>query len=169
MTHGDERPLRSGKLAKLAGVSPDTLRLYERKGLLPKTPRSSNGYRSYPPETLERIRLVRAALAIGFTLDELAEILARRDRGRAPCAHVRDLASAKLENLEEHLRQLLDLRDRLTTVLKEWDRALESTPKAERARLLDVLAAAARPVERALLPHLVPKVTRPLNKEPDDD
>jgi DNA-binding transcriptional MerR regulator len=112
----NKRTLRSGELAKLAGVSSDTLRLYERKGLLSKAPRSPNGYRAYPPDALERIHLVRAALAIGFTLDELAEILARRDRGRSPCVLVRDLASEKLRNLEEHVRQLTDLRDRLRNV-----------------------------------------------------
>jgi DNA-binding transcriptional MerR regulator len=157
--------LRSGELAKLAGVSPDTLRLYERKGVLPKAPRSSNGYRSYPPEAPERVRLVRAALSMGFTLDELRDILGRRDAGGAPCALVRDLAGAKLRNLEEHLRRLVELRDRLTRILKQWDVALESTPPTQRAKLLEALAAAVPPGERNLLPQLVPSLTKPVHKE----
>jgi DNA-binding transcriptional MerR regulator len=165
----ERRRWHSGELAKLAGVSPDTLRLYERRGVLPKAPRSSNGYRSYPPEALERVHLVRAALSIGFTLDELAGILGRRDAGGAPCAQVRDLAREKLRNLEEHLRRLIELRDRLRKVLKQWDVALESTPPTERARLLEALAATVPPGERNLLPQLVPSLTKPRHKEHDDD
>jgi DNA-binding transcriptional MerR regulator len=65
-------------------VSPDTLRHYEQKGLLAKAPRSANGYREYPADAGIRVRLVRRAVALGFTLDEVARILAVRDRG-APC------------------------------------------------------------------------------------
>jgi DNA-binding transcriptional MerR regulator len=69
----DQKPyLRSGKLAELAGVSPDTLRHYERMKLLPVPRRSSGNYRLYPPEALDRVRLIRHALVVGFTLPELA-------------------------------------------------------------------------------------------------
>jgi DNA-binding transcriptional MerR regulator len=165
------RLLRSGELAKLAGVSPDTLRLYERKGLLARTPRTANGYRAYPPDALDRVRLVRAALSIGFTLDELTEILAERDGGGAPCTRVRDLAGAKLENLEGQLRVLRELRDRLRTVLRDWDLALETTPSTKRARLLEALAATAGPGEPNLFPRLLPSFTKPVRKgkEPRHD
>lgn len=161
--------MRSGELSKAAGVSPDTLRLYERKGLLPKPPRSSNGYRVYPADALARVRLVRAALSVGFTLDELAEILGERDGGGAPCARVRDLAGSKLQNLEEHLRILEGLRSRLGAVLEEWDAALGRTPASGRARLLETLARATAPIERGLAPHIVPSLTKPVQKESDDD
>jgi len=161
--------LRSGELAKLAGVSSDTLRLYERKGLLPKVPRSSNGYRAYPPETLQRVHLVRAALSIGFTLDELATFFERRDKGEAPCEIVRAKAEAKLRNLEAHLQHLVDLRARLCRVLKEWDRTLKSTPRTERARLLESLAAAVVPGTETLSRQWVPSLTRPFAKEQKHD
>ena len=77
-------PLRSAQLARLAGVSTDTLRLYEIRAVAPAG-RSANGYREYPPEACTRVRLVRRALALGFTLDELASIVKVRDRGGAPC------------------------------------------------------------------------------------
>ena len=96
------RHLRSAQLARLSGVSPDTLRHYERKGLLAKAPRSPNGYRHYPPEASTRVRLVRRAIALGFTLDELVPILAVRDRGGAPCLGVRALAGL-LDALEERV------------------------------------------------------------------
>jgi MerR family copper efflux transcriptional regulator len=65
------KPLRSGALAKAAGVSPDTIRHYERIGVLPPVSRTESGYRIYPANSLERVLVVRKALGIGFTLAEL--------------------------------------------------------------------------------------------------
>ena len=147
-------PLRSGDLARRLGISPDTLRLYERKGLLRCPPRSANGYRWYPPEVVDRIRLIRAALSIGFTLDELANILLMRDGEGVPCAHVRKLAGAKLENLDRHIRELAELRDQLRVILKQWDGALKKAPRGQRAGLLETLAADAASRSRKLSPQL---------------
>ena len=147
-------PLRSGDLARLVGISPDTLRLYERKGLLPRPPRSSNGYRSYPPEVVGRIRLIRAALSIGFTLDELRNILVMRDGEGMPCGHVRELAGMKLDSLDRYIRQLAELRDQLRAILKRWDRDLKKTPRGKRAGLLEALAADASSRSRKLAPQL---------------
>lgn len=132
-------PLRSAALARLAGVSVDTLRHYERKGLLRAPPRTSNGYRSYPPEALARVRVVRRAVALGFTLDELARILAVRDRGGAPCRSVRALAQGKLEAIEARLAALAEARDLMRAVLGRWDERLAATPADGRAGLLDAL------------------------------
>ena len=133
--------LRSGELARLAGVSTDTLRHYERKGLLVRPRRSANGYREYPPGALDRVRLVRSALGIGFTLEELARILGVRDRGGAPCHQVRALAGTKLTDLETQLCELTALRDELRRLLKSWDALLAKNPPPERAGLLDSLVA----------------------------
>jgi len=135
-------PLRSGMLAKLVGVSPDTLRLYERRGLLPAPLRSTNGYRCYSADAHLRVRLIRAALSIGFTLDELAQILKSRDRGGAPCHKVRNLAASKLKTLEQQIEHLRALRDQLRELLEGWDSLLAQTPKSGRANLLEKLAAA---------------------------
>src|SRR5881397_3624794 len=108
----------SSELASLVGVSSDTLRHYERKGVLAPPRRSTNRYRRYPPEALQRVQLVRRALSVGFTLDELAAILKVRDQGGAPCEEVRTLAGQKLLNLESQLRDLTKLRDELRTTLK---------------------------------------------------
>ena len=97
----------SGELSRLAGVSSDTLRHYERKGVLERPRRSSNGYRRYPSDALQRVQLIRGALSVGFTLDELARILNVRDRGGAPCEEVRNLAVQKLANIETQLRDLM--------------------------------------------------------------
>ena len=141
MTKGDPTKdyLRAAELARLAGVSTDTLRHYERKGVLPAPRRSDNNYRHYPQESLERVRLVRRALAVGFTLDELASILGERDKGGAPCQAVRSLALEKLSQVEMQLVELKLLRDELRSTLKDWEIRLAKTPSGQRAGLLDAL------------------------------
>jgi MerR family Zn(II)-responsive transcriptional regulator of zntA len=133
------RPLRAGEVARQAGVSADTLRHYERKGLL-KPRRAPNGYREYSLQAVERVRLIRSAIAIGFKLDELARILKIRDAGAAPCRQVRELAAAKLDELETLVRELTAMRDELQELIKEWDRRLGSAQADEPARLLETLA-----------------------------
>ena len=76
--------IASGELARLAGVSPDTLRHYERVGVLPKPARSENNYRVYPEAALPRVLMVRRALAFGFSLPELAIVLKERESGTPP-------------------------------------------------------------------------------------
>jgi DNA-binding transcriptional MerR regulator len=132
--------LGPGELARHAGVSTDTLRHYERKGVLPVPRRLSNGYRKYTRETLERVRLVRRALAVGFTLDELASILRERDGGGAPCKEVRALAAAKLRDVERRLEEMIALRDELRRMLRNWDKKLAGRAAGEQARLLEALA-----------------------------
>ena len=131
--------LRSGEVARLAGVSTDTLRHYERKGLLVRPRRSANGYREYPASALNRIRVVRSALRIGFTLSELAGILSVRDRGGAPCHQVRALAGTKLTDVETQLGELTALRDELRGLLKNWDALLARSSPSERGGLLESL------------------------------
>src|ERR1043166_3504641 len=103
-----ERPreLGSGELAALAGVSKDTLRFYERRRLLPNPRRAANGYRRYPAAALGRVRMIRAALSIGFTVNELASVLRVRDAGGTPCREVRRLAGEKLERLGDGIAAL---------------------------------------------------------------
>jgi MerR family Zn(II)-responsive transcriptional regulator of zntA len=131
---------RSGELARLAGVSTDTLRHYERKGVLPVARRLVNGYRKYPPDSLQRVRLIRRALTVGFTLDELAQFLKARERGQAPCREVRALAAEKLSELESRLSEMQSLRDELRTTLKDWDRRLAGKSDGQRAGLLEALS-----------------------------
>jgi DNA-binding transcriptional MerR regulator len=132
--------MRASELARLAGVSSDTLRHYERKGVLDSPRRSSNGYREYSPDALDRLLIVRGALRLGFKLDELARILKVRDRGGAPCREMRALAASKLDEVEEQVRQLTSLRQELRQLIKGWDARLRKTPANQRADLLKVLA-----------------------------
>jgi DNA-binding transcriptional MerR regulator len=135
----DRAHLLSGELAQLAGVSADTLRHYERIGVLPRPPRTASGYRRYPPSAVDRVRLIRRALAIGFSLDELRRILKVRDGGGAPCRNVRDLAAGKLGQIEQRIAELKALRDQLRGLLQDWDKRLSQTPDGQPARLLELL------------------------------
>jgi DNA-binding transcriptional MerR regulator len=124
----------------LSGVSPDTLRHYEHLKLLAVPRRSSGNYRLYPPNTVDRVRLVRRALAVGFSLPELARILKVRDEGGAPCRQARRLLEEKLSQVERQITDLAAMRDHLRIVLKEWDARLSATQDGKQARLLENLA-----------------------------
>jgi DNA-binding transcriptional MerR regulator len=128
-----------GELASQAGISPDTLRHYERKGVIARPKRAANGYRLYPAETLERLRMVRRALDVGFTLDELARLFRERGKGNAPCREARVLAGAKLTDLEERLSEMIALRRQLQAIVEDWDNRLAETPKGGQARLLETI------------------------------
>jgi len=144
--------LRSGELASRAGVSADTLRYYEQKGVLSAPPRSGNGYRCYPPEALERVQLVRSALRIGFSIDELSRVLRIRQSGGVPCRSVRAMASAKLREVRQRQVEIARLCRLLQAVIRRWDRRLGRTAPGERAHLLDTLATGDSPVMVRLAP-----------------
>ena len=131
--------MQSGELSRLVGISTDTLRHYERLGVLPKPPRTNGGYRDYPANSLERVRLVQSALKVGFSLSELATILRMRDRGEVPCQRVRAIAGRKLEEVKQQINDLLVMRDQLERILKDWDARLTRTGKGKPARLLESL------------------------------
>jgi DNA-binding transcriptional MerR regulator len=155
--------VRAGELARAAGVSTDTLRHYERKGVLRAPRRSANGYREYPLDALARVRLVRRALAFGFTLEELARVLGERGRGGAPCREVRALGARKLAEVETRLGELLALRGELSALLGEWDSRLAKTADGERAGLLESLTdqqSSAEQQRRASGNRLVPAPSR---------
>ncbi len=132
--------MRSGELARLSGVSTDSLRHYERLGLLPRPPRTGGGYRDYPSTALARVRLIRNALSIGFSLTQLTAVLKLRDRGEFPCREARRIAETKLRQLRVHIKNLTAMRRHLETILKDWDARLVRTGKGKPARLLETLS-----------------------------
>lgn len=132
--------MRSGELARQAGVSADTLRHYERKGLLAPPHRGANGYRIYPAGAVTRVRLIQRALDMGFTLEDLARVLRQRDAGGAPCRQVRAIAEARLVELNERIAGMTALRDELRQLVHDWDARLAALAPGQRAGLLDALA-----------------------------
>lgn len=140
--------MRSGELARLTGVSTDTLRHYERLGVLARPGRTQAGYRLYPTAAVQRVQLIRRALAMGFSLAELVRILRVRDGGGAPCKQVRALAASKLQQIDQRLEELLLLRKHLEELIAAWDERLEQTPLGQRAGLLDMLQGSLKPPSR---------------------
>lgn len=106
--------LRSGEVAAAAGVNPQTLRYYERRGLLAEPGRTPGGHRVYPAEAVTRLRVIRTAQRLGFTLDEVAELLeAGTHRHRRADAGLRARAGAKLAEVESRIADLRTIADTL--------------------------------------------------------
>ncbi|MDD3765355.1 MAG: MerR family DNA-binding protein [Nevskiales bacterium] len=104
--------LSVSQLASQAGVGIDTVRYYERAGLLPKPPRRPSGYRAYPQQSVERLRFIRRAKALGFSLEEIAELLALSDRS-GDAEQIRRLAATRLAEVERRIAELQRVRDGL--------------------------------------------------------
>jgi MerR family copper efflux transcriptional regulator len=155
MPREQSSPLRIGRLSQQCGLSRDSLRHYERLGLLPAPPRTAGGFREYPADTARRVTVIQRALAIGFTLAELSTIFQERARGQSPCRHVRDLAGEKLRQLELTLAELHRLRAGLRRTLAAWDLHLARTSAGQPARLLERLAEGASRARPARMSRLL--------------
>ena len=110
--------LTISQIASAAAVNVQTVRYYERRGLVPKPPRSGSGYRQYSPETVSRLRFIRHAQELGFSLAEIQELLALRVRPGAACETVARRTRQKLELVSEkiaHLQRLKEVLDRFST------------------------------------------------------
>lgn len=110
-----------GELAKTAEVTADTIRFYEKHGLIPEPARTAAGYRLYGSEAVQRMRFIRKAQAIGFSLAEIRRILSLRGSGEETCRCVLSIAQATLEETERKLRELEQLRDSLHAHLERWE------------------------------------------------
>lgn len=115
--------MKIGDLATKAHVSIQTVRFYERQGLLQDPGRTESGYRRYAEAHLKQLRFIRQAKALGFSLDEIKEILRMRDRGQCPCGKVIALAERHLHDIEEQARTLNTFRRELAKALEQWKSA----------------------------------------------
>jgi MerR family Zn(II)-responsive transcriptional regulator of zntA len=98
--------LRTSDLANRIGVQPEAIRYYEQRGLLPPPPRAASGYRIYTPEHLERVEFIKKCQALGFSLDEIRELMELKFRGNSPCHHVRDLLVDKIKEVQAQIQRL---------------------------------------------------------------
>ena len=131
--------MRIGQLAKSAGVSPDTIRYYERIGLMPKPARGANGYRQYRQHAIGRVRLIQNALWFGFSLKQVQEFLGIRQAGGAPCRQVRAAATQILEAVDQRIAELAASRQAIVETIAQWDGRLSQTPLGRPAFLLEAL------------------------------
>lgn len=104
----------TGEVAKSAGVNPQTLRYYERRGILPTPERTSGGYRNYPDWTVNLVRFIKHAQELGYSLTDLEHLLRLADGGAASCAEARAITAARVADLDRRIADLHRMRDSLT-------------------------------------------------------
>ena len=111
--------LTIGKVAKQAGVGIETIRFYEREGLIAEPPRRESGYRQYPLQTVDRVRFIKRAKELGFSLREIRELLSLRAKPSAGCADVLKRAKKKIDDIDERIRTLQAMRRALSKLMSE--------------------------------------------------
>jgi DNA-binding transcriptional MerR regulator len=131
--------LTIGEVAARTGETRDTIRYYERVGLVPKPIRTEAGYRQYREGIVNRLALIRNAQRFGFSLRDIARFLGVRDGGGKPCHDVRAAAQRMLEAADQQIADMLETRKRMKATLKNWDARLAATPPNQPALLLDSL------------------------------
>ena len=109
--------IKIGRLAELSGVSIDTVRYYEREGLLPQPARRPSGYREYGHDDVERLRFVRRAKELGFSLTEIAELLSLTDDRHADMQGVKRKAEERLEQVEAKIKELRRMKRGLAELI----------------------------------------------------
>ncbi len=107
------KPLNIGKVAQRAGIGVETVRFYERRGLVDEPPRSASGYREYPAAVVSRFRFIKRAKELGFTLEEIKELLSLRLDPATTCADVKSRTEAKIAEVEAKIRSLRKMKTAL--------------------------------------------------------
>jgi MerR family Zn(II)-responsive transcriptional regulator of zntA len=115
--------MTTGEVARACGVSADTIRYYEKQGVIASV-RAPNGYRSYPEDVVRRVSVLRRALTIGFSVEDVAGFFRQRNAGNPPCHKVRAAAQAKLQEIDDRIAEMISLRDHLAALLIDWDQKL---------------------------------------------
>jgi DNA-binding transcriptional MerR regulator len=118
---GGGKQLKIGEVSRLSGIGIEALRFYEKSGLLDRPGRTYSGYRLYDESVLERLAFVKKAQVLGFTLDEIKQLIEHKRVGENPCQEVREIVKARLDELNERIKQMLQYRDELESALAEWE------------------------------------------------
>jgi MerR family copper efflux transcriptional regulator len=118
-----------GEVVRRSGASRKALRIYEMVGILPPSRRTLSGYRLYTAESLAVLSFLRQARRLGFTLSEIKRIVAIRRQGRRACAHIRELVSRKIQEMDERLKDLTEVRNSLRDLLDDWRPSKECNSK----------------------------------------
>ncbi|MGI8520416.1 MAG: MerR family transcriptional regulator [Actinomycetota bacterium] len=113
--------LRVSDVAGRVGLTPATIRYYERIGLLPVPERTPSGYRQYDEDVADRLRFIKGAQRFGLRLEEIRELLQIQDRGQCPCGHTRELLRTRVSEVDEEMRRLRRLRSDLLQMIERAD------------------------------------------------
>ena len=111
--------LTIGEVAERANVHIETLRYYERRGLVARPPRSASNYRRYPEDVVRRVRFIKRAQALGFSLNDIEELLSLRADPEAGCAEVRAFAEANMKDIDAKIGALTAMENALSTLVAE--------------------------------------------------
>ena len=133
-----QKDLRIGEVAKRADVSVDTVRYYERQGLLPVAPRTRAGYRVFTSDTIERVLFIKQAQELGFSLNEIGALVI--NYGISDCRRIHDLLSVKLTELDARLKRLRRFRGKLTHYLAECEEVLKEHGNAADCPVVEEIA-----------------------------
>lgn len=118
--------LKIGEVSKRSGIGIESLRFYEKSGLLDKPERTDSGYRMYDAGVIERLAFIKQAQVLGFSLEEIKRLIDERRAGQSPCAEVRELVRLRLQELDERMHQMQRYRQELAATLAQWDEAGEA-------------------------------------------
>lgn len=125
-----------GEVAARAGVSVDTIRYYERRRLLPPAPRTTGGFRLFKSEAIARVRFIKQAQSVGFSLEEIAALLSSRD-SVSECQKMHDLLQIKIKEIDERIAELRRMRRMLHRYLSECERELRRHGKVAECPVVD--------------------------------
>ena len=117
-----KKMLKIGDVAKTSGIGIETLRFYEKSGLLDEPPRTFSGYRMYSPDVLERLAFIKQAQALGFSLEDIRRIIDDARTGQSPCDEVREIVRRRLTEVERRIEELKKYRREISETLEEWDK-----------------------------------------------
>jgi MerR family mercuric resistance operon transcriptional regulator len=131
--------MRIGKVAEEASVNIQTLRYYERRGLLPSTHRLASGYREYDPATVSLVRFIKNAQGLGFTLREIGELIELRANHSRSQLEVRDLATKKVSEIDRRIRELGTMKDDLSSLVEKCVEECDLTGLTRDCVILDAM------------------------------
>ncbi|MBI4213781.1 MAG: heavy metal-responsive transcriptional regulator [Chloroflexi bacterium] len=145
--------MKIGQVAETTGLPVKTLRFYEDTGLLPQRPRTESGYRIFDERDLERLDFVKRAKRLGLSLTDIKDVLAITDQGEATCIHVRELLAAKVEAVEQAMRELAEFRAALVELLEQAGPVQDCRPTG--GRVCGIIEHAPPVVQPAVLQQMV--------------
>ncbi len=120
--------MKVSEVAKSLGITADTVRFYSRIKILNPIKNKANGYREYSDKDVMRLRFVLSARQLGFSVDDIQEILSHADNQQSPCPTVRHLIDQRLHETEDRLKETLRLKDRMQKALLEWSQKPDKAP-----------------------------------------
>lgn len=120
--------MKVNELAREAGATPDVVRYYTRIGLLTPQRDPANGYKRFSPRDARRLRFIRRAKSLGFSLSEIAEILNHAEHGESPCPRVREILERHIQENRRELLELMALQERMERALARWSEMPDGIP-----------------------------------------